>query len=342
MGFEKAFNKFAKTGTSLNRGINKAIGKDVFKDIKPIEPERQYQPYESFPPYTEPEPAQWTPLNGEAKQFSLQGHSFSVSANFDTAMQYKGLFKESARYYADRFKFKYQCCVSDFDTLLHYFTDMYMEGLNPMLQRAYSLLLPFGIFNVDMASFTNKQINTFRKAIHSYEVMTGIEISKNQTAEQAGNMVGNSVHMYGGGFGMKGALKGMAQAEGFNLGMKALGKFVSHQSKMSPEEKARVYGAFKQDVFFEEVYHDYMNTFLTLMQTLSNNKVIEPINIAKTNEFNTMIQNLQNPMFPQEKIAESLIKVMTTYPFAIEGYQLMISKFGQTEEVNRISNYFMG
>ena len=85
-----------------------------------------------------------------------------------------------------------------------------------------------------------------------------------------------------------------------------------------------------------------MNTFLTLVQTLSNNKVIEPINITKTNEFNTMIQNLQNPMFPQDKIADSLIKVITTYPFEIEGYRLMVSKFGQTEEVNQISNYSMG
>lgn len=340
MGFEKAFNKFAKTGTSLNRSINKVIGKNVFGDIKTIEPERQYQPYESLPHYSEPEPEQWSNKNGAEKQFSLCGLIFSVSDSFDKAMKYKGLFKESAKYYADRFKFKYHHCVFDFDTLLHYFNDMYTEGLNPMIQRAYSLLLPFGIFNEDMNSFKNKHISTFRKAIHSYEVMAGVEISRNQKAQQSGNLVGNSFAMRGGGFGMKGALKGAAKAEGFNLGMQALGKFVEHQNKMSPEEKSRVYEAFKQDVFFEEVYHDYMNTFLTLMRTLSNNNVIEPINITKTNEFYTMIHNLQNPMFPQDKIAESLIKIIKTYPFAIDDYKLLISKCGQSEEVNQIYNYF--
>ena len=140
---------------------------------------------------------------------------------------------------------------------------------------------------------------------------------------------------------MRGALKGAAKAEGFNLGMYALGKYVEHKNKMSPEEKARAYEAFKQDVFFEEVYNDYINTFLTLMQTLSNNNVIETINITKTNEYNTMIQNLQNPMFPQDKIAEALITIIKTYPFSIVDYKFLISKVGQPEEVNQIYNYFV-
>ena len=342
MAFEKAFNKFAKTGTAMNRGINKAIGKNVFQDIKEIEPERQYQPYDSFPPYNEPEPEQWVPLSGEEKQFTLQGNTFSVSANFDTAMQYRNQFKEAARYYADRFKYKYQCCVNDFDTLLHYFPEMYYEGLAPMLHRAYSLLLPFGLFSISIDSFSDNHTAKFKKAVKSYEVMAGIEASKNQQAEQLGDAVGNSFRLQGGGFGLKNAAKGIAKAEGVNLGMQAIGKFIAHQSKMSPEEKAQTYAAFKQDVFFEEVYSDYVNAFMTLMQTLSGNSVIERISILTTNEFNTMIQNLQNPMFPQNMVADTLIKLITKYPFAPKWYQILITKFGQTKETEEIKNYFIG
>lgn len=43
--FTKAFNSFAETGTALNRGVNKIIG----KDIKPIEESREFPPYDSFP-----------------------------------------------------------------------------------------------------------------------------------------------------------------------------------------------------------------------------------------------------------------------------------------------------
>ena len=94
--FEKAFNKFAKAGTSLNRGVNKVIGKDVFKDIKPIEQQQELPPFSSFPPYNEPAPAQWTPIQGRNRSFPLGELSIPVSEKLDTCMQYYPLFVESA------------------------------------------------------------------------------------------------------------------------------------------------------------------------------------------------------------------------------------------------------
>ena len=43
--------------------------------------------------------------------------------------------------------------------------------------------------------------------------------------------------MQGGGFGLKGAMKGVAKAEAFNFGMGMIGKFVAQQSKMTKAEK---------------------------------------------------------------------------------------------------------
>ena len=42
---KKGFNMFAEGGTALNRMINQAIGKDVFKDIKKIEEPREFPPF---------------------------------------------------------------------------------------------------------------------------------------------------------------------------------------------------------------------------------------------------------------------------------------------------------
>lgn len=130
--FEKGFNKFADMGNALNKEANKLVGKEVFGEIKKIEEPKVFPPFESYPPYTVEEPEQWTALTGNSKQFELDGNIINVSQELDTCFQYKDLFKQSAQYYANRFEFRYHQCVKDYDTLLHYFEDMYMEGLAPM------------------------------------------------------------------------------------------------------------------------------------------------------------------------------------------------------------------
>ena len=275
--FDDAYNKFAKSATSLNRGVNKIIGKDVFKDVKEIEAPREFPPYSSFPEYEIPEPEQWSPKNGDVREFTLVGNVVSVSANLDACIQYRNEFKTSAKYYAERFEFKYKNCVQDFDSLIHYFEDLYLEGLQPMLDRAYSVLLPFGIFSASIEDFSSRHINTYKRALTSCQKMAGIELSKNERAQQTGNQVGNAMRLQGGGFGFKGAMKGIAQAEAFNIGMGMLGKIVSNNNKMTQEEKEKVFTSFKQDVFFQEVYSDYFNTFLTMVQTLSDNNELNGV-----------------------------------------------------------------
>ena len=140
--FDKAFNKFAESGNKLNKGINKVIGKDVFGEIRPIEAPREFAEYSSFPQYDKEEPGNWSSKQGEGKTFNLSGATITVSKELDTCIQYRKDFAEAASYYTERFKYKYSVCVNDFDTLTHYFKEMYLEGLQPMLYRAYSLLLP--------------------------------------------------------------------------------------------------------------------------------------------------------------------------------------------------------
>ena len=55
-----------------------------------------------------------------------------------------------------------------------------------------------------------------------------------------------------------------------------------------------------------------------------------------------MIKNLQNPMFPKEKVAPALVKLVSSYPFEMAGFKLLQERFGQTEEVKNIISYFIG
>ena len=110
--FEKGFNKAAKQATALNKGINKVIGKDVFGEVRQIEPEREYEPYESFPPYEESEPDFWSQKKGEERSFSFCGGTIIVPRILDECMQYIPDFESSAKYYTELFKYKHNVCVN--------------------------------------------------------------------------------------------------------------------------------------------------------------------------------------------------------------------------------------
>lgn len=335
------YNKaFAEPGTKLNREVNKIIGKEVFQDIKKIEDPKEYPPLSSFPTYDIPEPEQWKPLTGEEKTFLFEGNVISVSKNLDTCMKYVDLFKESAKYYSDRFSFRYNQCVVDYDSLLGYFQEMYFEGLRPMIERASSLLLLFDIFSVSIDNFFDYHLDTYNRAVQSYTTMLGIKETKNQQAANIGNQIGGSVRMQGGGFGFKGAMKGMAQAEAFNLGMAAIGKYFSTQMRMSDEEKANIFSKFNKDIFFQEVYIDYFNTFFSLIQILSENGALGNVSTRTGEDYNTMLNNLKNPMFPQEKVAPLLAQLITKYPFTRGCYEVIKEKYGETEETKAFTEYF--
>lgn len=338
--FEKGFNKFADFGNTLNKGINKIAGKEIVGEIKKFEAPKEFPPYDSFPKYSVPEPEPWQPLTGTEQEFTLDGNIIRFSANLDTCMLYADSFRQTAKYYADRFEFRYHQCVTDYDSLLNYFQDMYFEGLYAMVDRAYSLLLPLGVFNVNIQDFRAYQINTYNKAVDSFATMVAIKESKNQAADNLGNTVANSIHMQGGGFGFKGAMKGVAKAEAFNIGMGFLGKYVANQTKMSEEEKAELFSKFRADIFFNEVFSDYINTFFTLIQTLSENGAIGKVTTRTDDEFNTMINNLKNPMFPQDKVSSVLANLISSYPFSVECYEVMKQRYGESDEVKKIIEYF--
>lgn len=338
--FNKLFNKYADAANAMNNGINKIVGKDVLGEMKKIEEPKEFLPYESLPSYSFPEPEQWKVLNGAPREFKIEGNIVSVSANLDTCIQYKNTFKSTARYYADRFKFKYQNCVNDYDSLMHYFDNLYFEGLMPMIERAYGLLMPFGVFNVSMQDFTTRHSETYHAAMSSHQTIAGIEQEKNQYAQNIGNQIGNSIQMQGGGFGVKGAAKGVVKAEAFNIGMNLLGKFVAQQNSMSQADKDKVYENINHEVFFNEVYSDYFNTYYTLINILSENGILGDVTTLISNEYNTIIENVKNPMFPKEQFIPAIVRLINVNPFVPECYELLRQNVGQTDEVIELANYF--
>lgn len=340
MAFDKVFNKLAGVANAMNKTANKVIGKDVFGEVRPIEKPRVFADYNSLPSYEAEEPPEWNQKNGSQRIFPFAGESIIVPEALDSCILYKQDFLETADYYAERFKYKYSVCVNDFDTLVHYFEEMYTEGLIPMLVRACSLLLPFGVFDAEIGEFTDLHLSLFHRAITSYENISGIEKQINKRAEEAGNSIGNAVRLRGGGFGVKGAAKGIAMAEGFNFGMGLLGKLAEHQMTMTPEQKSNAYNSFKVAIFFEEVQSDYKNTFRTFMEKLSDQGLLGSAKAVADETCIRLQNNLCNTMFPKERIPSTLANLISRYPFEKKNYLIAQQLLGETEELKTVREYF--
>ena len=138
--------------------------------------------------------------------------------------------------------------------------------------------------------------------------MLGITLEKKQSADSFGNKLGNSVRLQGGGFGLKGAAKGIAKAETFNFGMSALGKFVSHQLQMSDEEKAdfdKTFTAAKNNFFMVAENYPALRSsenFMQLQKTL--NETEEQLS-ASRRTYNAAVTDYNNSVmtFPSNIIA---------------------------------------
>ena len=339
--FKDGFNKFAEYGNKLNKSANNIIGKDVFNEIKTIEEPKTFPSLDAFPEYTIPEPEQFEFIKGEKRTFSISDSSVVFSGELDSCFKLRKEISNCAEYYAQRFKFKYCNCVKDFDTFAYYFEDLYLEGLKAMRERTYGLLLPFGIFNITKDNFLSAHIERYHKAYESYAMLTGVEKAKNEQARNSGNALGGAIQMQGGGFGMKGAMKGMAQAEAFNLGLGLLGKLAEHQMRMTQEDKAEVFSKFKHDVLFDEVFYDYNQMLLTVVALLSDNGIISGVKVTKDEAFETTITNLNNPMFPQDRFAQAIASLIQSYPFEKDSYDLLMSKFSDESDAKQLYDYYM-
>lgn len=71
-----------------------------------------------------------------------------------------------------------------------------------------------------------------------------------------------------------------------------------------------------------------------------DNGILKQIYTKTGNEYNTMINNLKNPMFPKDRVGQLLADMISKYPFAQAEYELLINVYGENDETREIINYF--
>lgn len=277
-----------------------------------------------------------------SKSFTLNGLMLKVPENLDLFNSYRLMFRKLASDVTDNIAQEYDRTIYNLDTFLVNFPKLYNSGLDILVKKAVDILISEGIWTVTYESFTSQHVNDFHLAVDDYKIMVesfNLTIEANQ--QRKANAWSYVPNIIGGGFGIGGMLKGIATATAFNVIRGGLEASSISNANVKPQQRAELYNRLNRPLLRERIFTDYWRVFLSLVWTLNQNgKNIWWPTEQSTNETANIFKNISNPNFPQDKIPEVMIHIIQTNPYNIEYYKYLVSKFGETKEVNDIKNYF--
>lgn len=285
----------------------------------------------------------WEPIVGKIKEFNFYGKSLRIPENLDVFNSYRSKFKEIAQKCLERARSEYDLKINDFISFMEFFPKIYADNLSPIIQKAVDVLVANGNWTVTFDSFYEQHTSEFHLGIDDYNAMTesvNLTVANNQRS--VAGVMSHVPTMVGGGFGFKGALKGVAMATTFNAVTQGISNAaIKNARNITPPQQAELYGRIKADILLKRVFLDYWNVYISLVCTLKNSgSDIWWQTRDADQQYKNIFQNLSNPNFPQDKVLDTLIELIVTNPYSPEYYEFAISRFGQSEDITKIKEYF--
>ena len=147
-----------------------------------------------------------------------------------------------------------------------------------------------------------------------------------------------------------GSIQGVSNLAGSLLGQKSwilgdlisgIGEGMAENVSLSDEQAKKLFEAIEPHRIFNLTCIDYWQVHITLVFFLQrHNRDIWAPNEVSSDEVDTTIKLLARPNFPQDKVTDLILDLVSKDPYRKEIYDLMREKFGDTEEVLNIVDYF--
>lgn len=252
------------------------------------------------------------------------------------------MFRGLALRYTDEAEVAYHANIHDFDTFIEFFMKIYDSKLDPLIKNAVDLLISQGVWTATYESFWKEHKAEFHLAIDDYDTMIdqfNFMLENNQ--KNISNIMGFVPNLVGGGFGLTGALKGIAKATAFNLVRDGIEINALKNANVKPAQRLELYQRIDPEELLDHVFMDYWHVFLSLVWTLiQNGHNIWWPDQESDRQSERIFQNLYHPSFPQNQILNAILDMISRNPYHPEYYQFLTSRFGNTGEVVAIKNYF--
>lgn len=274
-----------------------------------------------------------SPYEGKERVFKLNGKELIVPARLDTFLTYRTQFKEFAKACADKAKEEYISSVTNLDTFIEHFPNIYENNLKIILEQINNILIAEGIYQYSVDILFDKQLELSHGAVDVYgAVKETIEEIQQGQAELTKGLTNGLTSLLG--------LNNNAITSSF---MDFAGdKVAKDVSNLSDEEKETIYDKITAHYLFDGVFVDYWNSFVLLVNILKENgKDIWLADSGEMENADAIIRNVTNPNFPQNKVIDVLFECILKNPKFQLTFETMEKKFGLTEEVQAIFDYFL-
>lgn len=198
-------------------GLIPVLPKDVdkIKNIITFIEERKM----SVPVEIEIEPDEpWETVKGISKSFPFMGQTLEISKELDEYNTYRQKFKALAVKYREIARSEYKRKVHNLETFLEFYPKIYDKYLDIIMQRAVDVLISNEIWTVTLYSFSKLHRNNYNYATKTVSAtLESIELTVNANQQMTAGLTSFIPNLQGGGFGLKGAMKGIAAATAFNV-----------------------------------------------------------------------------------------------------------------------------
>ena len=287
----------------------------------------------------------WQVESGSDKQFALNGQNLNISSSMDLHNIYRLKFRNLAKECAECAQSEYKKRIRDLRTFCLYFGKINQKYRGIMCDKAMEIIVASGIWTETRESFEKEYDSRYDEAFELQAwVVNQVEVVKAQKQETVSNVMSLIPNVQGGGFGIKGAIKGIAGATAFNIARDTLeAGILSGVDNVDEDEQMKIYEGVQEatERLFDIMFQDFWKCYFILVKVLKDNKVeIWRSNEQQTKEAQNIFQNLSNPNFPQEKALEIIISLLEQDPYNVDYHNYIREKFGITDEVVAINNYF--
>ena len=285
----------------------------------------------------------WDNFVGESKEFPIEDKTFVVSKEMDLFNKYRLKFRELASDCAENTKKEISQKVQNLVTYIEFCPQIYEKHLDIMVNKAIDILVAEEVWTVTHDSFIDEHKKSFHFIQDEFDAMAQcIQLAIQKNKKSVASITGLVPNLVGGGFGIKGAMKGVAKATAFNIVRDtAEASLINNASQVNQTQQNELYGRLNFDNWCELAFIDYWRVYLTLAYTLKNEgKHIWIPSKEDMDKASNIFENLSNPNFPEERKLEMFLEILKTNPYKQEYQKYMTNQWGETEQTTAIKNYF--
>lgn len=232
--------------------------------------------------------------------------------------------------------------------------DIYNNSIEPLINKGIDILNAQGVYSLDEKTFYDKYVDHFSETIYFFEAVNdmvkeadAVDIRQEEEQMYREARKAGRGRVVGGGFGVGGALKGMAQAGMMNAATgiahsaaNAVGNIGS--SINASADKAAIYKKYREPLK-KALIKDLYNTRNAIRIALQKEAgiICKYVTTSESEKAIAILNNYRLGRIPAEKKKEQIIDALTLNPYNLNSYLSIWEDYGdENGELRKMATYF--